>query len=357
MKFRKLLIIAGVVFCLLLLAVVKNIIGKRSESITTKESTVINLIKGLSEGFVSKIIVYKGSDDKNKMSLRKGLFGKWTLENRFGLKARPEAVNSLLKELADVSGEIRADSKELFEDFGISDVSGVHVILKSGNDKVMKHIVLGVKRPAWNMNFVRSAGDELVIAVQKDILSRLNLYDASSKLDENYFADFKVFSLDTDQVDRLEVKEAEKQELVFVKKPADKAMPAGWNLKPSVKGRDIDTAKIDGFLQNITNIYAQDVLDPALNTYGFDRPSLEINLFTPLEKQSSLSGFTPQDGSQPIHLIVGSYLEPQKAYFLRVILQGTRGMVYRVPESFIQNLKKERSFFLKEKDTKDLKKK
>ena len=71
MKFRKLLIIAGVVFCLLLLAIVKNVAGKRQASIKAKEITAINLTKDLSEGFVSKIIVYKGSDEKNKMALRK----------------------------------------------------------------------------------------------------------------------------------------------------------------------------------------------------------------------------------------------------------------------------------------------
>ncbi len=342
MKLRKLLIIAGVVFCLLLLAVVKNVTQKRQASRKEKEITAIDLTKDLSEGFVSKIIVYKGSDDKNKMALRKDPSGKWVLENKFGLKARPEAVESLLKELIDVSGEIRADSKLVFEDFGISDASGVHVILKAANDKIMKHIVLGLKRPAWNMNFVRLGAEEKVIAAQKDILSRLNLYDANAKLDENYFADFKVLSLDTNKVERFEVKEANKQSIVLVKRSADKGAPLAWNFEPPVNGQEIDPAKIDGFLQNIANIYGQDALDPALKTYGFDRPLLEIKLFI------------AQDNLQPIQLAVGSYLEPQKAFFLRIL---PHGLVFRVPESFIQNLKKERSYFLKEKNTQKSKKK
>ncbi|MEK7849741.1 MAG: DUF4340 domain-containing protein, partial [Candidatus Omnitrophota bacterium] len=340
MKFRKLLIIAGVVFCLLLLAVVKNVTQKRQVSRRDREITVINLTKDLSEGFVSKIIVYKGSDEKNKMALRKDPAGKWVLENRFGLKARPEAIESLLKELTDVSGEIRADSKLVFEDFGISDASGVHVILKAANDKILNHIVLGLKRPAWNMNFVRLASEEKVIAAQKDILLRLNLYDANAKLDENYFADFKVLSLDINKVERFEVKEANKQALVLVKRSVDKGAPLVWNSEPTVNGQEINPSKVEGFLQNIANIYSQDALDPALKTYGFDRPSLEIKIFTPLEKQSSLTGFIAQDNLQPIQLDVGSYLEPQKAFFLRIL---PHGLVFRVPESFIQNLKKERS--------------
>ena len=348
MKFRKLLIIAGVVFCLLLLAIVKNVAGKRQASIKAKEITAINLTKDLSEGFVSKIIVYKGSDEKNKMALRKDPAGKWVLENRFGLKARPEAIESLLKELTDVSGEIRADSKLVFEDFGISDASGVHVILKAANDKILNHIVLGLKRPAWNMNFVRLGAEEKVIAAQKDILSRLNLYDTNAKFDENYFADFKVLSLDINKVEGLEIKEANKQAVLLAKRSADKATPSAWNFEPPVKGQEIDPSKIDGFLQNIANIYGQDALDPALKIYGFDRPSLEIKLFI------------SQDNLQPIQLAVGSYLEPQKAFFLRILSQDTQsaqGVVFRVPESFIQNLKKDRSYFLKEKIAQKSKKK
>jgi len=345
MKFRKLLIIAGVVFCLLLLAVVKNVAQKRQTSAKDKEITAINLTNDLSVGFVSKIIVYKGSDEKNKIALNKDPSGKWVLENRFGLKARPEAVESLLKELTDVSGEIRADSKLVFDDFGISDTSGVHVLLKAANDKILKHIVLGFKRAEWNMNFVRLGGDARVIAAQKDILLRLNLYDANAKLDGNYFADFKVLTLDTNKVERLEVKEANKQSLVLVKKSVDKATPSTWNFEPPISGQDIDPAKIDGFLKNIANISAQDALDPALKAYGFDRPSLEIKLFL------------SQDNLHPIQLDVGSYLEPQKAFFLQVLPQGAQSAAFRVQESIIQNLKKERSYFLKEKDTQKPKKK
>jgi len=335
MKFKKLLIIAGVVLCLLALAAIKNIAVKRQASKKGNEIAVIDLTKDVSEGFVSKIIVYKGSDEKSKMTLRKDPSGKWILENRFGLSARKEAVDSLLKELSDVSGEVRSDSKLVLEDFSISDVSGVHVILKAANDKVLKHMVVGLKRPVWNMNFIRLAQDANVIAAQKDILSRLNLYDVTSKLDEDYFADLKILTFDINKVERLELKEADKKGLFLVKGSSNEtaSLPA-WNLEPPVKGQVIDPSKVDGFLQNIANMYAQDALDPALNTYGFDDPSLDIKLFI------------SQDNSAPIQLIFGKYLEPQKAFFLRVL---PKGLVFRVPETFVQNLKKERSYFLKEK--------
>jgi hypothetical protein len=331
MKFKKLLVLCVLLGVLLILAVVKNAVRKKNEAPTPlKSESLFALTKELPEGFISKIVVYKGDDEKNKLTLAKDTLNNWILEEKFGLKARKEMVEALLKDAAGLEGEVRGDSRSVWNDFGITDQQGVHVIFESHGPNPLAHLVVSFTKPAWNSNFVRLFDSEKVVLVDKDILSRLNLYAQDAKLDANTFADYKMLSLEAKDVTRFEIARGSESPVVFVKKEGENNAAATWRLEADGR-KEIDTAQVDTYLQFAANTYGQECFDRKASVYGLDKPSLKLSFF--------IKGAAP-----PLELVVGTYLEAQKAFYAKAT---PGGLVYRVPEASVTNLKKDKSFFFK----------
>lgn len=331
MKFKKLLVLLGILGMLLVLAVVKNAARKRSEApIQIKSVSSFTLTKELPQGFISKIIVFKGDDETNKMIFAKDPFNNWILEEKFGLKAKKEMVEALLKEAAGLEGEVRGDSKAVFSDFGIADNQGVHVIFETHAAKPLAHLVISFTKPAWNLNFVRLFDSDKVVLVDKDILSKLNLYAKDAKLNDNTFTDYRLLSFDTKDVTRFEIIRGSESPLVFIKKDGEDNAAAAWRLEGDEK-KEIDAAQVEAYLQFAANTYALESLDPKLTVYGLEKPSL-------------LTRFFVQRETSPLELVVGSYLESQKAFYVKV---SPGGLICLVPQVSVTNLKKDKSFFLK----------
>jgi len=336
MGFKKLLVILGVVLALLVLVLVKKTAQKKylAKQETAPLTTEFELIKDLPETFILRVAAYKGDDEKNKMVLVKNSEGLWILESKYGIKAKKATVDNLLKELKDLKGEVRAESKDLFADFQIEDSKALHILLEAGTGNIINHLVVSFLRPDWNKTFVRQEESEKVVLVNKDILSLFNLYNKEAKLNDAYFADLKLFAFETKQIQKIELVR-DKEQLIFKKsEPGGSTSPA-WNLEPALTpDEEIDTSKVDELLRNIYNIYAKEILDPSLSTYGFDAPLLKVSL-------------QDLEGKKAAQMEVGKYLESEKVYYARVI---PANLVFKVSESYIKNLKKERASFLKPKE-------
>ncbi len=283
-----------------------------------------------------KAIIYKGDDEKNKIVFNKNPAGEWILENKFGIKAKKELVAGLIKDLADLKGEVRAESKLVFGDFAIGDSEGAHIILEADAGKPLIHLVFALSRPNWGKNFVRLEGSEKIVLINEDILSSLGLYAKDAKLDDKNFADFKLFSFDSKAIQKIGVT-LNKIPLVLVKKDSsDKNIPAVWSFNGMRPKEEIDAAKVDEFLTSISNMSAQDAVDPNLNIYGFNQALLSVVL----------------EDSQAVkaaHMEVGAYLPAEKVYYVKILPQN---QAFKVSESLIQNLKKDKTYFLTPKNTK-----
>lgn len=336
MKFKKLLIIASVVLFLFILTFIKNTIRKEQNLKEESLITLYDLTKGLNASFIVKTIIYKGDDEKNKIVLSKNSAGEWILENKFGIKAKKELINGLIKDLVDLKGEVRAQVKSVFSDFVINDSEGVHIVLEADAGKTLKHLVFGLLRPNWGKNFVRLQESEKVVLIKKDILSRFGLYTKDAKLDDKNFADLKMFSFDSKVIQKIELN-VKKTALVLIKKDVpDKNAPAVWSLIGARPKEEIDTAKVDEFLRNISDMSAEDAVDPnQQGIYGFDKAFLNVIL-------------EDLEAAKIVQIEVGAYLPAEKVYYVLTLLQN---QAFKVPESFIQNLTKDKTYFLKPKGT------
>jgi len=205
MKIKELKFIVALVLILFVLAIVKKNIQQSNRAPKENAESSLDITKGLTLESISRATLYKGFDISNKVVLKKSLAGNWILESRFGAPGRKDLVEGFLRELSDLKGELRVDSKELFGDFEIDDATGVHIILESEEGKVLKHLVVGLKRPSSNGNFVRVYDSNKVILVPNELLMRLAFFNKESPLSDNNFLDLKILAFDPREVNRIEV--------------------------------------------------------------------------------------------------------------------------------------------------------
>jgi hypothetical protein len=146
--------------------------------------------------------------------------------------------------------------------------------------------------------------------------------------------DLRMFDFDTKEIQKIELNVG--KEPVVLKKGQSENKTI-WSIEPAcAKNEEVDSVMIDEFLQNISGMLAKDVCDPALSTYGFERPLLEVVL-------------EDAQGKKPVQLVVGKYLDSEKVYYVRVSPSNT---VLKVPEMNILKLKKDRGYFIKAKEIK-----
>ncbi len=328
MKLKKLLIISGVVFILLISVFIKNITHKIQLTKNQREEQAVALIKENPDIFATQILIYKGDDQKNKIILAKQNNGEWIVENKFGVKARKEAIDGILNSLKGLKGEVRGDSKSVFSDFEVLDQQGAHLILKGAQDKTLVHLVISFKKPNFNQNFIRLSDSENVVLVDHNILFTLGLFDTRAKLDANYFSDYKVFSFDSNAVVKIELKDARKRSLVLSKKGPVNL----WEFEPQSPKSKPDLTKVNEFLGNVLGVQAQDSVDPKLTNYGFDKPFLELKLSLPKDKKT-----------EEIRLSIGSFIKEKNAYYARVTPSN---QVLIIPDYSIKNINRDKSYFL-----------
>jgi hypothetical protein len=332
MKLKKLLIIIGVVAFLLTLVVIKNSC-QRSQAVKNNFTEPgIVLVNSSMNVFASKITIYKGSDEKNKVILSRNTDGEWSLETRFGLKVKREALANLFNSLNNLRGEERADSKSVFSDFQIQDNEAAHLILSGADGKVLTHLVISFKAPGWNQNFIRESGSDKVMLVNRSLLNAIGLFDKTVKNDGSLFADYKIFSFDLNSVNSIEFTDSKKRSLVLTKtEAADKNSSPAWNFSPADKKSAPDAAKVNEYLQSVSAFYAQDILDPALGGYGFDKPYAVLKL-----------GLLKDGKEEEVRLCAGKYLKEKHSYCVKI----TPGdQVYIVADTLINSLNRGKSYF------------
>ena len=334
MKFKKLIVLFIILGALVVVAVVKKTAIK-SRAIPfekAEEATSLELTPKITPDFISKIIFYKGSEESNKIVFSKNTSNEWLVENKFGARAQKNFLEKLIKDLSQLKGELRADSKNVFSDFQIADNEGLHLILMNTAGKESVHVVVGLKMVGWSSSFVRVFGTQKVSLVEKNFLMSLGVFDPKAKLQVQPFLDLKVFSNDPAKADRFEIKLTSAASLAL-KKITTGTTP-GWQFDPFDSRAKIDQTKIDEFLRLIANLYAQDVMDPKGATYSFDKPTLTV-VVNIKEKEVSVS----------YQLEIGKFNPDQKSYFARLQPGNT---VYVIPENVVMNLKKDKTFFLQQ---------
>ena len=100
--------------------------------------------------------------------------GRWQVPSLWNAPADAEKIRRLLQAVMRLTGEVRGNSKELFDDFGITDTQAVHVTLMEGT-KERLHLLISAVPAGLRQLFVRQAEGVTVFLCESDLWSTLGI--------------------------------------------------------------------------------------------------------------------------------------------------------------------------------------
>lgn len=289
MKEKHLYRLAGVFVLLLIIWFISK---PRTSSVNYDEISQ-TIVFGFEKDNVSHIEVYKQvGEDKIELQLAKQ-GEQWTIPTKFNAKAKEYSVNRIINDILEMSGNVRSSDPKHFEMFKVSEEQGVHVILRDEGENNLANLIIGKKGDSYNSGFVRIAGYDKIYSVDKNILSSLSISgepDTLSRFNDKALVDMQAVKLDKNELQivalvangREMVLENVEKEVDEADTTKDKKKEYEWILQ---KGNDkvlLDQAEVKKFLNDVTSIYAEEVVDHIGNTlndlsksskYGTGNPS------------------------------------------------------------------------------------
>jgi len=332
MNEKQLKILAGVFAFLLLLFFVTR---PRHRSVNI-DDLVQSIVIGVAEEDVREVEVYKdaGASGPVRMNfIRQN--DVWRITTRFGAKAQKYKMDKLVKDVLEMTGKVRSSDPRHFDQYGISDAAGIHMLMKDETGKTLANLIIGKKPEDAGSGFIRIADKEKVYFVDKDLLSGLNIYgspDTLTRFKDDSFVDLQ--AVDRESKDLALVGLVSGGREMVIRKVEKEVPPAAGDTTGTVKketewmlvrGRQelaLDQKEVENFLRDVTEIRGTELVDRIGNTlndlskssrYGFDRPSNYVV-------------FRKPDGPQDA-VIFGKAYEKDQGFYMNV---QEDGLVYKV---------------------------
>jgi len=230
--------------------------------------------------------------------------GRWLIPSQWDVAARKERIESFLKELEGLSGELRSDSKKLFPDYGISEEEALTITLLNKDGVSRRRFFVGMKKPRFGKSFCRIDDSEEVYLVDKDIFSLLGIYgkpkDADIKPD--MWANLSIADFNIDGVDSLKITryiDTEQITTVQLNRTVDEEKQLKqWVAVGEEPLFDLDAKKIREYLRRITTLRASKIVDPEGEGYGLDSPYLTVTLDGKDGTEQLVVGGITEEGSE-----------------------------------------------------------
>jgi hypothetical protein len=209
----------------------------------------------------------------------------WQVDTAWNARASTQRLDTLLGSLGDLRGEFRSDSAAVLGDYGFTDTT---TILLTGHDPQGQQ-VFAIEiggRPEQGMgNFVKRPGENAVFLTSQGLLSNLGLWSGPGRPESRHFLELQAFRRDREDIDTIRLEGEERlvltkefamiepapEDTVFTEPFPDRSQWE-WRLGD---GRRAQKTRADGVLGAVSNIRAQDVVDPAvpLAEYGLADPA------------------------------------------------------------------------------------
>ncbi len=216
----------------------------------------------------------------------------WQVASRWGWTAKTDLVKQLLRDLSDLTGEVRSSDPKVLADYEIDDEKGLHVVAAGSGGSEIFHLV-GGKTAAAGGAFVRREGSNAVFVTRSSLRSSFGVWGEPPRVpDPKRWLDLEIQRVERNDVDRVILTAGgvstvfEKEFAMTVPPPVEPAagdtanapspepaVPAidrtNWTWKKDARG-ELDKNKVDGILGTLCSLYAAEISDPAsLDQYGF----------------------------------------------------------------------------------------
>jgi len=323
MREKKNLILFGILGALVVVAVLKKVVTQKNDIFTET-----GFRKLTSEDFIpsdiSRIEVYRGDKKDDKIVLVKD-GESWAVDSRFNAPGDGKKITDFVEKIQSIEGEFRAESKDILDDFQISDKKGIHLIFsKTEGKEPISHIVLGKSTGGQN-SFIRLAGENKIYSVDVNLNYELGIY-ASKGVEEpkaKQWTDLSVLNLDKETINKIDISTPTrsvsfKKEEVVKKEgkksktgekevsKAEEKKEYTWKVTKG-KYRKIKEGKINQLLSGISNISASDVVDPAkLKKFDKNTPTYTVEILTEGGEKKIISAYRPLNSSDAYVTLNGS---------------------------------------------------
>ena len=269
------LIVLGVL--LVFWVVLKNTGGP-----TTQPESLTALDIQFDAGKAAKIDVYKQEYPDSGLHFAK-IDTSWVVTNAFNAPAKSSEIVKFLADLDSVSGQIRAESADLYEDFDITDERALQIEIFDSEGSKLLHIYVG-KGSGGQANFLRVAGSPTVYLADRNFISRFAAWNAEPerKLPTSRWVELSLCSIPREMVKSFALKMNNKEfGFALIEEPVEDSLAPPtevWTQVMPEKGTKLDEGKIKRLQSTVVSLRATDVADPAnMSKFGLENPAYSVS--------------------------------------------------------------------------------
>ncbi|MCK9996463.1 MAG: DUF4340 domain-containing protein, partial [Candidatus Krumholzibacteria bacterium] len=290
-KNRNILILAAVLVVLLGISLVQKAGHRKS----TSGSSTVKVVEGaFTADQLDRITLGMGTDEEAVVLLSTPTG--WMVASAWDTPASTQRIDSLLRNVSDLSGEFRSDEASVLADYGLADDSAVKIRAYDKEGNLALAVDIGGKPERFPGNFIRRPGSDAVYLSRVNLLSQLGIYDGPAVPSNGHFLELQAVQEDRLDVDRIILNDGGRiiemaKEFAEDKPVAGDAVvadttgaevpPPGvdrttWEWKLTApESKTLAKTKADGVLGSLVSIRATDVDDPAgdFAAYGLAEPS------------------------------------------------------------------------------------
>ena len=274
-----------IIYSLLIILVVLLVVyfaQKSFDSAARKPQSLSELKLEFDPENVTRIDVYKQDFPDSGLHFSK-LESGWVVVNAYNSLAKEQDVVKLLTELGEVSGSVRGETADLYEDFDIADEEALQIELFDSEDAKLLHVYVGKGGSGGRDCFLRVVGSPVVYLADNNFISRFAAWNSppEKKLPIDRWVKLELCDIDRNDLTSFTIHKGEiDHEFGNIDVPSeDTLLPPekAWTQISPQEGLKLEESKIKSLYSGLAGLRASGVVAPAnRDKYGLDKPKYSL---------------------------------------------------------------------------------
>lgn len=231
----------------------------------------------------AKIDVYKRDYPDSGLHFAKIDTG-WVVTDAYNAPAKNTDIEKLFTDLNQVSGQIRGESVELYDDFDITDERALQIEIFDEEGSKLLQVYIG-KGGSGRECFMRLAGSPTVYLADENFISRFAVWNAppEKKLPTDRWIELTLCDIPREQIKTFEIKKGKTgYQFALMEEPSEDTLAPPvevWSQVSPEKGLKLEESKIKRLHSSLASIRASGVTDPEnKDKFGLDKPNNSIRV-------------------------------------------------------------------------------
>ncbi|UCC80000.1 MAG: DUF4340 domain-containing protein [Candidatus Zixiibacteriota bacterium] len=248
----------------------------------------------------------------------------WVVTNAYNAPAKKTDIDNLFTNLNDVSGQIRGESAELYEDFDITDERALQIEIFDEEGSKLLHAYIG-KGSGGRGCFMRLAGSPIVYLADDNFISRFAAWNAppEKKLPTDRWVELALIDIPRDQIKSYKIKRGKTEfEFALLQEPSEDTLAPPeeiWTQISPEKGLRLEESKIKRLHSTLSSIRASGITDPEnMDKFGLENPDYTFLAMDNAGKSNLVKFSKPVDDEEQRYAVVDGknavYVVPKNTF-------------------------------------------